>query len=352
MAKQMSTYGQPDRKAFIITGPTSGIGRATALEVAKHSTVVLVARDAGRLSGVQKAIEQNGGRAVSVVCDFSHIASVKRAAAETVALGLPIAGLLNNAGIMPMKSARTAQGWDQAFASNHLGPFAFTGALIPHLPDGAHVVFICSGVEDPERKPAVAAGFRGARYISAEASARGEWLPGGSSNPGFDAYATSKQCNLATVLVFARETPRLRFNAVEPGFNPSTGLGRDANVVFRFLGKYVLGPLAPPHQIMEHPATCRSGDHRGLDRRVQRHRRVLRREGPAYAWLRTSARPCLRWSSRGRDAGPAFDLSSIVNSTFGSARCPLCGGRFVNRTPLQSRLHGSPRSIVRAREGE
>jgi len=245
MAKQMSTYGQPDRKAFIITGPTSGIGRATALEVAKHSTVVLVARDAGRLSGVQKAIEQNGGRAVSVVCDLSHIASVKRAAAEIVALGLPIAGLLNNAGIMPMKSARTAQGWDQAFASNHLGPFAFTGALIPHLPDGAHVVFICSGVEDPERKPAVAAGFRGARYISAEASARGEWLPGGSSNPGFDAYATSKQCNLATVLVFARETPRLRFNAVEPGFNPSTGLGRDANVVFRFLGKYVLGPLAP-----------------------------------------------------------------------------------------------------------
>ncbi len=214
----MSTDGQPDRKAFIITRPTSGIGRATALEVAKHSTVVLVARDAGRLSGVQKAIEQNGGRAVSVVCDLSHIASVKRAAAEIVALGLPIAGLLNNAGIMPMKSARTAQGWDQAFASNHLGPFAFTGALIPHLPDGAHVVFICSGVEDPERKPAVAAGFRGARYISAEASARGEWLPGGSSNPGFDAYATSKQCNLATVLVFARETPRLRFNAVEPGF--------------------------------------------------------------------------------------------------------------------------------------
>jgi alkanesulfonate monooxygenase SsuD/methylene tetrahydromethanopterin reductase-like flavin-dependent oxidoreductase (luciferase family) len=64
-------------------------------------------------------------------------------------------------------------------------------------------------VEDPERKPAVAAGFRGARYISAKASARGEWAPGGSSNPGFDAYATSKQGTLATDLAFARETPRL-----------------------------------------------------------------------------------------------------------------------------------------------
>ncbi len=84
-------------------------------------------------------------------------------------------------------------------------------------------MFVCSGVEDPELKPAAAIGFRGGRYISAEASLRGEWQPGGSSKAGFDAYATSKQCNLATVLAFARETPRMRFSAVEPGFNPGTG---------------------------------------------------------------------------------------------------------------------------------
>lgn len=106
-------------------------------------------------------------------------------------------------------------------------------------------MFTCSGVEDPERKPAVVTGFRGGRYISAEASARGEWKPGGSSNPGYDAYATSKQCELATVFAFARETPRLRFNAVEPGFNPGTGLGRDANAFLQFIAKYVMSPLAP-----------------------------------------------------------------------------------------------------------
>jgi len=82
-------------------------------------------------------------------------------------------------------------------------------------------------------------------YLSAQASARGEWKPGGSSKPGYDAYATSKQGNLATVLSLAREMPRLRFNAVEPGFNPGTGLGRDANPALKFLAKYVLGPLAP-----------------------------------------------------------------------------------------------------------
>ncbi|MEV8031506.1 hypothetical protein [Streptomyces sp. NPDC086182] len=75
---------------------------------------------------------------------------------------------------MTPRTDRTAQGWDLAFTTNHLGPFTLTEALIPHLPDGANVVFTCSGVEDPERKPAVTAGFRGARYISAEAGARGE----------------------------------------------------------------------------------------------------------------------------------------------------------------------------------
>jgi NAD(P)-dependent dehydrogenase (short-subunit alcohol dehydrogenase family) len=87
----------------------------------------------------------------------------------------------------------------------------------------------------------------GGRYLSAEASARGEWKPGGSGLPGRDAYATSKQCNLATVLAFARESPRLRFNAFEPGFIPNTGLGRQGNAFLRFLLKYIL-PLLAPHK--------------------------------------------------------------------------------------------------------
>jgi NAD(P)-dependent dehydrogenase (short-subunit alcohol dehydrogenase family) len=232
-------------KAYIITGPTSGIGRATALELAKHGTVVLVGRDRGKLGEVQKTIEQKGQHAVSVLCDLSDLASVRRAAAEIVALDLPIAGLLNNAGMVQLRATKNALGWDMAFATNHLGPFALTEALVPHLPDGANVVFVTSGTEDPERKPAVAAGFRGGRYISAEASARGEWKPGGSTMPGRDAYATSKQCNLATAMAFARETPRLHFNAVEPGFTPATGLGRDAGAFVRFLLKYIAPLLVP-----------------------------------------------------------------------------------------------------------
>jgi len=232
-------------KAYIVTGPTSGIGRATAFEAAKHGTIVLVGRDREKLDEMQGEIERRGGHAVPVVCDLSDIESVCRAAAEILDLHLPIVGLVNNAGINQARPTKSAQGWDLTFATNHLGPFVLTEALMPQLPDGANVVFVASGVEDPERKPAKAVGFRGGRYISAEASARGEWRPGGSKIPGADAYATSKQCTLATALEFARETARLRINAVEPGFIPASSLHRDANAFQRFLLKYVLTLVAP-----------------------------------------------------------------------------------------------------------
>ena len=241
-SKSSNTSG---REAYIITGPTSGIGRATAFELAKHGAVVLVGRDDKKLRVLQEEIERQGGSAVLVVCDLADMTSVHRAAGRIVDLHLPLAGLVNNAGVHQTRPTRSPQGWDVTFATNHLGPFALTEALMPHLPDGANVVFVASGVEDPERKLAKMAGFRGGRYISAEASARGEWTPGGSKATGADAYATSKQCTLATALEFARETPRLHFNAVEPGFNPATALGREANAFVRFLLKHILPLLVP-----------------------------------------------------------------------------------------------------------
>jgi NAD(P)-dependent dehydrogenase (short-subunit alcohol dehydrogenase family) len=234
-----------NRKAYIVTGPTSGIGRATAFELAKHGMVVLVGRDNAKLDEVQQAIEKDGHQAVSVVCDLSEPASVRRAVADIIALDLPIVGLLNNAGIRQVMPTKNAHGWDMTFATNYLGPFALTEALVPHLADGGNVVFVASAVEDPERKPAKAVGFRGGRYISAEASARGEWNPGGSKQPGFDAYATSKQAVLASTMALVRETHRLHFNAVEPGVTPATGLGRDSGAFVRLLSKYIIPLLVP-----------------------------------------------------------------------------------------------------------
>ena len=98
----------PASRAYAITGPTSGIGRATALELVKHGTVVLVGRDAKRLGDIQKVIENKGGRATSVVCDLSDVSSVRRAAAEIIALHLSIAGPLNNADNMQKRPTNNA----------------------------------------------------------------------------------------------------------------------------------------------------------------------------------------------------------------------------------------------------
>jgi len=235
-----------ESKAFIITGPTSGIGRATALELARHGTVILVGRNPKKLDELQNIILQKGQHAISVVCDISDMTSVRHAAQQIIKLGLPIAGLLNNAGIMPSKATKSVQGWDLTFATNHLGAFELTEKLASHLPDGANVVFIASAIEDPERKPAKVMGMRGGRFISVEASARGEWKEGGSKIPGTDAYATSKQCILASAMAFARENPRLHFNAVEPGITRGTSLGGEStNAIVRFIFGYIMAMIPP-----------------------------------------------------------------------------------------------------------
>lgn len=226
----------PSSRAWVVTGPTSGMGHRAALELAEHGTVVLVGRDRQKLADVQAEIRSHGGESVPVVADFSDIASVRRAAAEIVALNLPIGGVLNNAGIMAVKPSTDVQGWDTTFTTNHLGPFAFTEALILHLADGTNIVFIVSAVEDIDRKPAYRAGYRGGRYISAEASGRGEWMPGGATSYANNAYATSKQGGLAAVFSLAREFPKLHFRAIEPGVTPGTNLGRDMSPALRLVG--------------------------------------------------------------------------------------------------------------------
>lgn len=235
-----------NNKAYIITGPTSGIGYETALELAKHGTVILVGRNQEKLNQVQKTIKDNGQNAISVVCDISDITSVRSAAQQIIALNLPIAGLLNNAGIMQMKTpTKSAQGWDMSYATNHLGAFVLTETLSPYLPDKANVLFLASAVEDLERKPAKLTGMRGGQYISAEESVKGEWKKGGSKIMGADAYATSKQCIMAACMAFARENPRLRFNMVEPGITPGTGLGRDTNPVVGYIFGLVMKFIPP-----------------------------------------------------------------------------------------------------------
>ena len=108
---QKTGHSASPGRAWIITGPTSGFGRRTALRLARHGTVVLVGRDPGKLAEVHAKIQARpGGRAIAVVCDMSDIASVRHAAAEIAALSLPIAGLLNKRASCPCAPAGALRG--------------------------------------------------------------------------------------------------------------------------------------------------------------------------------------------------------------------------------------------------
>ena len=137
-------------KTIVITGATSGIGRATALGLAKlDSRLILVGRDAGRAEETIAAIRKATGRKdVEIVRgDFARKEEVRRVADEIIDRCEAIHVLVNNAGVTLMKRTTTPDGLETTLAVNHLAYFLLTGLLLPRLlaaaPD-ARVVNVAS----------------------------------------------------------------------------------------------------------------------------------------------------------------------------------------------------------------
>jgi NAD(P)-dependent dehydrogenase (short-subunit alcohol dehydrogenase family) len=140
--------GDQTGRTFVVTGCTSGIGHHTVLELARHGArVVLAARSAERITATAASIRREVPDAdlERVVVDLSDLASVRRGAADAARLG-PIDVLVNNAGVMATPKQRTVDGLDLQMATNHFGPFLFTGLLLPQLVDsgGGRVVAVSS----------------------------------------------------------------------------------------------------------------------------------------------------------------------------------------------------------------
>jgi NAD(P)-dependent dehydrogenase (short-subunit alcohol dehydrogenase family) len=133
----------------VVTGATSGLGEATAVELARHGAhVVLTARDAARGGRASESVLRAApGASVEVAAlDLADLASVRAFAAEQGAEPLDL--LVNNAGVMAVPARRTVDGFELQMATNHLGPFALTGLLLPALlrRPGARVVTVSSFV--------------------------------------------------------------------------------------------------------------------------------------------------------------------------------------------------------------
>ncbi|GHG34464.1 MULTISPECIES: SDR family NAD(P)-dependent oxidoreductase [Amycolatopsis] len=125
----------------LVTGGTSGIGRATAVALAGLGAhVVLSGRDAGRGAEAVATIRAAGGKADFVAADLTDAASARALADRARELGGPIDVLVNNAGIFPTGPTESfaEADFDAVFTTNVKVPFFLVAALAPEMAARGH----------------------------------------------------------------------------------------------------------------------------------------------------------------------------------------------------------------------
>ena len=129
-----------EQKTILITGGTSGIGKETAVVLAKKgATVVFTARteEAGEVAR-KEIIDQSGNPSVLVlVADLSSLASVRHLAEEFMKRYPRLDVLINNAGVLEQTRKLSRDGLEMDLAVNYLAPFLLTNLLLPALKAGA-----------------------------------------------------------------------------------------------------------------------------------------------------------------------------------------------------------------------
>jgi NAD(P)-dependent dehydrogenase (short-subunit alcohol dehydrogenase family) len=128
-------------KTAVVTGGYSGIGFETTRALANAGATVIV--PARRPELAAKNLEGIAGAEVDEL-DLADLESVQKFAERRLADGRHLDIVVNGAGIMACPEARTPQGWELQFATNHLGHYALVNRLLPLL-EGARVVSVSSG---------------------------------------------------------------------------------------------------------------------------------------------------------------------------------------------------------------
>jgi NAD(P)-dependent dehydrogenase (short-subunit alcohol dehydrogenase family) len=223
MAKNLNpqpwnTTDIPDQtgRTAVVTGANSGLGLATVEALAGAGAhVVLAVRDTAR--GTTAATTVRGSVEVRRL-DLADLSSVREFAAGWHGdLDL----LINNAGVMNVPEARTKDGFEMQFGTNHLGHYALTNLLLPHITD--RVVTLSSSAHKTPGSPRI-------HFDNLDLS--GEYAP-------MTAYSQSKLANLLFTLELQRRLTEsgspVRALAAHPGWAATNLQGHDASFLRRAL---------------------------------------------------------------------------------------------------------------------
>ncbi|RIV31324.1 SDR family NAD(P)-dependent oxidoreductase [Micromonospora radicis] len=199
------------RRLVVLTGASSGIGLAAAIDLARRADqVVLVGRDPARLRAAADEVREASGERPEVFrADFAVLDDVRQLAEQLRAAYDRIDVLANNAGAIVLQPVTTVDGFELSIQANHLAPFLLGNLLADRVgrmvvtASGAHR----SGVLDPDDLNGALRRYR-----------------------PLTAYGTSKQANILFTAEAARRWPTVGSYCFHPGV-VRTRFGNESRLV-------------------------------------------------------------------------------------------------------------------------
>jgi NAD(P)-dependent dehydrogenase (short-subunit alcohol dehydrogenase family) len=203
----------------VVTGATSGIGKAAAAALARQGAeIIVVGRDPGRAEATAAAIQADGAPPPKVeIADLARLDQVRALAGRLNQTLDRVDVLINNAGLVLNERQVTPDGYEHVFAVNHLAPFLLTNLLRPKLTASA-----------PGRVITVSSDAHTAARLD---------LDDPNLEHGWSSWRSYSNSKLANIL-FTRELARrldgtgVTANCLHPGV-VRTGFGRDARPLMR-----------------------------------------------------------------------------------------------------------------------
>ena len=212
-----------DGKIVVITGASSGIGKETAIEIARRgATVVMVCRDFDRgTSALNEVKERSGNSNVFLkLLDLSSLEAVKNFSKYFVEEFNALHVLINNAAVAVCPYSKTRDGFEMQFGVNHLSHFALTNLLLPLMAKSA-----------PSRVINVSSRF--SQHSMADIR-----LDDINSEKSYSPYKAYCQSKLANVLFTKELNKKLTGSGITTySLHPGVALtecGRHANILFQY----------------------------------------------------------------------------------------------------------------------
>lgn len=143
-------------RVVVVTGASSGIGEATAKELAAAgASVVLIARRKDRLASLAAQLRAQDAKVISIQADVANLSDMVNAADHVASELGRVDGLVNNAGLMLLSpfADQNPSEWEEMVATNLLGAFYATHAFLPALLRGGGDIVNISSVAGRKARP-------------------------------------------------------------------------------------------------------------------------------------------------------------------------------------------------------